>query len=181
MLPQNQKGRLDPFIHYSNQSALSQEISELWHDPWNRCVKNVWGVFYKWIFRTHFMNWYLITYHEIGLGWVPENRIADKSTSLQHVQAMAWCHEAPSHYLSQCWPKSMPPYSVIRPQWGNVQVLSSQTHIGSHLLLKSSPQSPHPIAKQTTTVQVLCIWYTGHKQASLCCVVNPRIGHRAWL
>ena len=36
------------------------------------------------------------------------------------VQVMAWCHQAPSHYLSQCWPWSMTPYSVTRPQWVNM-------------------------------------------------------------
>ena len=30
---------------------------------------------------------------------------------------MAWCHEATSHYLSQCWPSSLSPYGVTRPQW----------------------------------------------------------------
>ena len=37
----------------------------------------------------------------------------DKSTL---VQVMAWCHQATSHYLRQCWPSSMSPYSIIRPQ-----------------------------------------------------------------
>ena len=30
---------------------------------------------------------------------------------------MAWCHQATSHYLSQCWPRSMSPYGITRPQW----------------------------------------------------------------
>ena len=38
----------------------------------------------------------------------------DKSTL---VQVMAWCHQATSNYLSQCWPRSMSPYGVTRPQW----------------------------------------------------------------
>ena len=38
----------------------------------------------------------------------------DKSTL---VQVMAWCRQATSHYLSQCWPCSMLPYGVTRPQW----------------------------------------------------------------
>ena len=33
------------------------------------------------------------------------------------VQVMAWCRQATSHYLSQCWPSSMSPYGVTRPQW----------------------------------------------------------------
>ena len=40
----------------------------------------------------------------------------DKST-LVHV--MAWCRQATSHYLNQCWPRSMSPYGVTRPQWVN--------------------------------------------------------------
>ena len=35
----------------------------------------------------------------------------DKSTL---VQVMAWCRQAPSHYLNQCWPISMSPYGVTR-------------------------------------------------------------------
>ena len=40
----------------------------------------------------------------------------DKSTS---VQVMAWCRQATSHYLSKCWPSSMWPYGVARPQCVN--------------------------------------------------------------
>ena len=29
---------------------------------------------------------------------------------------MAWCRQATSHYLSQCWPKSTSPYGTTRPQ-----------------------------------------------------------------
>ena len=38
----------------------------------------------------------------------------DKSTL---VQVMAWCRQATSHYLSQCWPSFLSPYDVTRPQW----------------------------------------------------------------
>ena len=30
------------------------------------------------------------------------------------VQVMAWCHQAPSHYLKQCWPRSMCLCSITR-------------------------------------------------------------------
>ena len=33
---------------------------------------------------------------------------------------MTWCHQATSHYLSQCWPRSMSPCGVTRPQWVNL-------------------------------------------------------------
>ena len=35
------------------------------------------------------------------------------------VQVMTWCRQATSHYLSQCWPRSMSPYGITRPQWVN--------------------------------------------------------------
>ena len=44
------------------------------------------------------------------------NLTDDKSTL---VQVMAWCRQATSHYLNQCWPRSMSPYVVTRPQWVN--------------------------------------------------------------
>ena len=33
------------------------------------------------------------------------------------VQVMAWCRQATSYYLSQCWPRSVSPFGVTRPQW----------------------------------------------------------------
>ena len=30
---------------------------------------------------------------------------------------MAWCRQAPSHYLGQCWPRTPTSYGVTRPQW----------------------------------------------------------------
>ena len=33
------------------------------------------------------------------------------------VQVMAWCRQATTHYLSQCWSRSMSPNGVTRPQW----------------------------------------------------------------
>ena len=32
---------------------------------------------------------------------------------------MAWCRQAPSHYASQCWPRSVSLYGGTRPQWVN--------------------------------------------------------------
>ena len=45
-----------------------------------------------------------------ALRWMPRDLTDDKST-------MAWCRQETSHYLSQCWPSSMSPYGVTRPQW----------------------------------------------------------------
>ena len=40
---------------------------------------------------------------EIVLRWLRLEHTDDKSTL---VQVMAWCRQATSHYLNQCWPKS---------------------------------------------------------------------------
>ena len=32
---------------------------------------------------------------------------------------MAWCRQATSHYLNQCWPRSPMPYGITRPEWVN--------------------------------------------------------------
>ena len=36
---------------------------------------------------------------------------------------MAWCRQAASHYLSQCWPRSIPPHGITRPQWVKSTIL----------------------------------------------------------
>ena len=46
------------------------------------------------------------------LRWMPWDLIDD--------QVMALCHQATSHYLSQCWPSSMSLYGITRPQWVNI-------------------------------------------------------------
>ena len=51
---------------------------------------------------------------EIALIWMSPYFTDDQSTL---VQVMAWCHQATSHYLSQCWPRSLSPYGVTRPKW----------------------------------------------------------------
>ena len=53
---------------------------------------------------------------EIALIWMSLDLTDDQSTL---VQVMAWCRQATSHYLSQCWPRSLSPYGVTRPQWVN--------------------------------------------------------------
>ena len=53
---------------------------------------------------------------ELALIWMSLDFTADQST-LVHV--MAWCRQAASHYVGQCWPRSLSPYGVTRPQWVN--------------------------------------------------------------
>ena len=54
-----------------------------------------------------FMN----TSYEIALRQMLQNLTNERSTL---AQVMAWCHEATSHCMSQCWPRSMSPYSITK-------------------------------------------------------------------
>ena len=56
------------------------------------------------------------SFHDNALRWMPPDLIDDKSTL---VRVMAWCRQATSHYLNQCWPRSPTPYGITRPQWVN--------------------------------------------------------------
>ena len=51
---------------------------------------------------------------EIALMLMSLDFTDDQSTL---VQIMACCLTAPSHYLSQCWPRSLLLYGITRPEW----------------------------------------------------------------
>ena len=77
------------------------------------CSSNFKGMIFK------LKNSSLATHCENAVRGMPLN-LTNKSTL---VQVMAWCHQVTTHYLSQCWSRSLSPYSVTRPQWVN-QLLS---------------------------------------------------------
>ena len=72
---------------------------------------NFMGVFFKLALCIDILS----TTCEIGLKWMPQNLIYDKA---ELVQVMAWYHQATSHYLGHCWPRSVEPYGVTRPPVG---------------------------------------------------------------
>ena len=69
---------------------------------------------------------------KLVLKWIPIHFTDGKSTL---VQVMAGCRQAPSHYLSQCWPRSLSPYGVTRPQWVKTWLLL-------HYNTRSTQKSP---------------------------------------
>ena len=100
-------------------------LVELPSDPchWPLLMRSKWLAPGGFIYNLKLVNFKLIstikilsTFCEIAIRWMPQFLTDDKSTLLQ---VMAWCRQATSHYLSQCWPRSMSPYGVIRPQWVN--------------------------------------------------------------
>ena len=77
--------------------------------PGRNC-RNLSDVFFKLILWINIMS----ASCEIGLRWMPQNSIHDESTL---IQVMAWWRQATSHYLDQCWPRSVSSYGVTRPKW----------------------------------------------------------------
>ena len=76
-------------------------------------------------FKVNF-KWVIFKLTLVVNGWGISCDTALIWTSLDHtynksafVQVMAWCRQATSHYLSQCWPRSLSPYGITRPQWVN--------------------------------------------------------------
>ena len=75
-----------------------------------RCGRNLKSKIFKHVTQKS----YLGTHSVVALRWMPRNFTDGKSTL---VVVIAWCHQATCHLLSQCCPKSMSPYGIIRPQW----------------------------------------------------------------
>ena len=111
--------------------SLCPYCSSLTHWPLgdlDAILKLQFSVFFYWLVSSHLlliydkstlvqvMAWCQLSSKDNALRWMPRDLTDDKSTL---VQVMAWCRQATSHYLSQCWPRSMSPYGVIRPQWVN--------------------------------------------------------------
>ena len=72
---------------------------------------------------------------KIVLKWMPMEFTDGKLTL---VQVMAWCRQATSHYLRQCWPWSLSPYGVIRLQWVKAWLLTLNVRRPSYLGLTRS-------------------------------------------
>ena len=96
---------------------------------------------------------------------------------------MAWCHQATSHYLSQCWPRSLSPYGVTRSQWvksnrwgqNKKEPLSCRWHFGMHLCewkswyfdLNFTEVCPNgPVDNKPTLIQKIAWCQTGDKPLS---------------
>ena len=73
---------------------------------------------------------------EIALIWMSLDFTNDQSIL---VRVMAWCRQATSHYLSQCWRRSLSPYGVTRSQWVKRFVSHYQTWYQSSFI-KVSPK-----------------------------------------
>ena len=69
--------------------------------PSGGCCYNLKLVIFKLISRIDILS----IYCEFALKWMPQDLIDDKSTLV--LQVMVWRRQSTSHYLSQCWVRSM--------------------------------------------------------------------------
>ena len=119
------------------------DITSLWFqanwDWWHWLLSYCGNVRYVWLLGNNYMMWYFNSMApgkfkwnfgyvifkrilvvdvwgiccEIALIWMLLDFTDDRSTL---VQVMAWCCQATSHYLSQCWRRSMSPYGITSPK-----------------------------------------------------------------
>ena len=107
------------------------------------------------------------------LRWMPQDLTDDRSTL---VQVMAWCRQATSHYMNQCWPRSQMPYGVTRPQWVKKYFLHNfwgifnidqvtGMRLSCHLVLLSTDSKTSEQDTRTFIIWPIsiyqCRWYRG--------------------
>ena len=141
------------------------------HTRWP-CVNSLAPGRFEWNFRHVIFKQILVIDDwgiscEIALTWKPHDLTDDKSTL---VQVMAWCRQATSHYLSQCWPSSLSPYGVTRPQWVNsldpgiygsnfisifYKLITQNSSFGTHMEIDFRWMPQNLTNKKSTSFQVL--------------------------
>ena len=96
--------------------------------------------------------------------------ITDDQSTL--VQVMAWCHQATSHYLSQCWSRSLSPYGVTRPEWVKYDKWAGIVHFtglkGAIQTLLRVPQGDQAAILWHRPF----LWVSSARKTSLQCVSN---------
>ena len=75
-----------------------------------------------------------------------------------------WCHQATNHCLSKCWPQSMLPYDVTRPQW------VKQHHMATQIWVHRKNSSNY----RMTTI-ILDSWQWVSSCAQLPCEINEKL------
>ena len=96
--------------------------------------------------------------YEIALRCMLQNLSDDKSIL---VQVMAWCHQATSHYLSQCWLRSL----FLFP--GNSSCMWCRTSASLCCMVTSTSTSPCHVCWR-------CGWTMGRRSSTVRNVVATR-------
>ena len=105
-------------FHLSNTQAWLRNSTT----PLNAILKMLFSILFYWLVSSDLF--IIMPSNEWPYWW--------KSTM---VQVMAWCRQATSHYLSQCWLSSLSPYGVARPQWVKSEVWCHMASLGQNELI----------------------------------------------
>ena len=105
---------------------------------------------------------------------MPQN-LTDEMSTL--VQVMAWCCQATSHHLSQCWPRTMAPYRVTRPQ-RVMSIFQSNFNQNYENSISENVFKICCLQKLLRANQIDCL----HKQRCLLgpCFVQSPVSHSLW-
>ena len=123
--------------------------------PWE-----IWMKFCIYNFQTDFSDWWLG-----HLFWnSPNMNLTGLHSTL--AQVMAWCWQATSHYLSQCWPRSLLPYGVTRPEWVKnynniIQTKQITTKLCTYVvgsILYKGAYFPDILVTSDLFPAALCVW-----------------------
>ena len=143
----NRCGKLECHMLYSQNEIWYFSILNVWFSD------ILYGLLTHWplgdldkILKIQFSNLFLLigiygSFHDIALRWMSQD-LTDGESAM--VQVMAWCCQATSHYLNQCWPRYMLPYAVTRPQCVNVTCYIFKTGFD---------------AKYKCVIRILNVWF----------------------
>ena len=98
-----------------NRSNNLRDRSMIMHNApaWTHCSLRDAAVFSNVQF-SNILYWVISKAVYVKLSAIWQRLIGDKFTL---VWFMALCRKATSHYLNQCWPRSVPSFGATRPQW----------------------------------------------------------------
>ena len=118
-MPFNQNSTWEDAIKLHSWSQSMWEVELLTHSVMQIGITILVLGRFQFHFRTAILKLNLVNHgwgisYEIAFRWMPLDLTDNKSTL---VQVMIWCRQATSHYLSQCWPRSLLPYGITLPQW----------------------------------------------------------------
>ena len=152
---QSQQGwLLKPGLRYASSPTVGQSLSAI------MVFDSFTPVKFEWKFRYAIVESILVIDGwgiscEIAQIWMSVDFTNDQSTL---VQIMAWCRQATSHYLGQCWPRSLSPCGVTRPQWVNKEMFALRLDRGQ-MNWQCNLRSLRILAFVALTRKPLVVWY----------------------
>ena len=129
---------------------------------------NIWAPSNKLIWMIHILS----ISCGIALRWTLQDLTDDKSAL---VQVLAWCHQAPSHYLSQRWPRYMSPYGITRPQWVNTLPENNRVVVTTEFPIRLL--KPRQVNPNVSHFLYQALWNDCRMQ---CCITSKWYMERSW-